>query len=63
VPGIYEIGSGKSTNLNVLAEYCAELWDSNINYVTMPDDLVLQYQKHTCAKLVPLRSVGYKEDF
>lgn len=53
VCGIFNIGQGKPTSWNVLADalFKALQKRSNIAYIDMPPELVRQYQNYTCAKL------------
>lgn len=51
VGGIYNIGQGKPTPWNLLADsfFKALKKRTNIAYIDMPPDLVKQYQNYTCA--------------
>lgn len=47
--GIYNVGTGKPTNLKALAEKISDLTGCNIFEIDMPDNLKNQYQKYTCS--------------
>ncbi len=51
--GIYNIGFGRPTTWNVLADafFKAIEKKTNIGYIDMPADLVKQYQQYTCASM------------
>lgn len=57
--GIYNIGRGRPTTWNQLAQalFKALNYPINIEYVPMPGDLVKQYQNYTCADMVKYFSV------
>jgi len=47
--GIYNIGTGKTTNLKALAEKISDLTGCAIFEIPMPDNLKNQYQEYTCS--------------
>lgn len=51
--GIYNIGQGKTTTWNLLADafFKAIQKKTNIVYIDMPPDLARQYQNYTCARM------------
>lgn len=51
--GIFNIGLGKSTSWNQMAQFLFESLgkDPRITYVDMPDELSQQYQNYTCADM------------
>lgn len=53
VGGIYNIGQGKPTTWNLLADafFKAIEKKTNIVYIDMPSDLIKQYQQFTCASM------------
>lgn len=63
-PGIYDVGTGIPCSFEILAD----LVINTIGYghkelIEMPNDLLLQYQKYTCANLNNLILAGYNKTF
>lgn len=63
--GIFNLGSGKARTFNDLvnATFLAMNKQSNISYISIPEDIREKYQYFTEANMMKLRSVGYKKDF
>jgi len=59
--GIFNIGTGESTDWNRLmrAIFAAVNRDPHIDYFDMPADLAKAYQYDTCADMTKLRAAGY----
>lgn len=62
--GIYNIGSGRASSWNELANavFKAMKLKPNIVYVDMPDNLKNQYQYYSEANLTKLKNAGYKNE-
>ena len=58
VCGIYNIGQGRPTTWNILAEslFKALQKRANIEYIDMPHQLARQYQNYTCATMSKLHT-------
>ena len=54
--GIWNIGTGKATSFQHVADLISKKYDSTIEYVDMPEILKSSYQKYTCADLTKLES-------
>lgn len=54
--GIYNVGTGTAVSFEDVADAIAKRHNANIEYVPMPENLRLQYQKYTCADLTKLNS-------
>jgi ADP-L-glycero-D-manno-heptose 6-epimerase len=64
VPGIYNVGTGKSRKFNeIAAAVIAWHGRGEIEYIPMPDDLKPAYQAFTEAELTRLRGAGYDDGF
>ena len=65
IRGVYNIGSGISTNFNIIAKLVIEKTGktAKIQYEQFPDNLYPIYQKFTKADLHKLRAVGYNKKF
>ncbi len=65
ISGIYNVGSGVSTNFNTIAGLVIEKTGktAKIQYKPFPNDLNLIYQKFTQADLHKLQSAGYNNTF
>ena len=57
-PGIYNIGTGKPTSFQNIAELIAKKYDATIQYIKMPANMQNQYQKYTCADTSKLSTVA-----
>ena len=59
VCGIYNVGQGKPTTWNILADalFKALRKRSNIAYIDMPPELARQYQNYTCASMDKLHKI------
>jgi ADP-L-glycero-D-manno-heptose 6-epimerase len=57
--GIFNIGQGKPTTWNLLAEALFKALEkkAKITYIDMPPELARQYQNYTCARMEKLHSV------
>lgn len=49
VGGIFNLGTGTATDIESVAKLIAEKNNAKIEYIDMPDKLIGQYQKYTCA--------------
>lgn len=54
--GIWNVGTGQPQSFQHIAETIAEGTGARIEYIPMPDDIKLQYQKYTCADLTKLKA-------
>ncbi len=62
-PGIYDLGSGKSTSFDTVADQLiANFQEAKKVYISMPADLQAQYQTSTSANLDNLENAGFKTD-
>lgn len=62
-PGVYDLGTGKSTDFDTIADTVLKCYKSgNKKIVAMPEDLERQYQKDTRADTTALRAVGIDVD-
>jgi ADP-L-glycero-D-manno-heptose 6-epimerase len=52
--GIFNIGTGKATSFQTIAELIAKRYNAKIEYIPMPDSLKGQYQEYTCANIEKL---------
>jgi ADP-L-glycero-D-manno-heptose 6-epimerase len=61
--GIFNIGTGESTDWNRLmrAIFAAANRDPRIDYFDMPADIAQAYQYDTCADMAKLRTAGYTD--
>jgi ADP-L-glycero-D-manno-heptose 6-epimerase len=61
IGGIFNIGSGKARNWNDLAKciFKAMKREPQIEYVSMPEKIIQQYQYHTCADIKKIFDSGY----
>lgn len=64
ISGLFNVGSGVTTTFNQVAATVAKTMgiECNINYITMPESIINQYQNHTCAEITKLRDVGYQKE-
>ena len=60
--GIYDLGTGKSVNFESVANECLKNMPGQKKYISMPEDLRLQYQTNTCANIDFLRQAGVDVD-
>lgn len=62
--GLFNIGSGKMTTWNALAEAIFAAMDlpKQIEFIEMPEHIRRQYQYYTCADLGRLRNAGYDRE-
>ena len=63
IGGIFNIGAGQSRNWNDLAIniFKAMGRDPKIEYISMPETILHQYQYHTCADIQKIRDAGYTQ--
>lgn len=63
VSGIFNIGTGKATSFNQMAEafFKAMGHEKNIEYIDMPEDIKKHYQNYTCADMKKYLSVMKKK--
>jgi ADP-L-glycero-D-manno-heptose 6-epimerase len=54
--GIWNLGTGKTTSFQDIADLIKEKYNSSIEYIDMPEILKSSYQKYTCADLTRLES-------
>lgn len=61
ISGIYNVGTGKPSSFNQLAQavFLAMGLEPNIEYIDMPEGLEKRYQYYTCATTSKLGSAGY----
>lgn len=52
--GIWNVGSGIPTSFQSIAEHIAQQYNATIEYVTMPEEMKIRYQRYTCADLTEL---------
>jgi ADP-L-glycero-D-manno-heptose 6-epimerase len=57
--GIYNIGSGKATNVFDVANAVAKITDGKVNQMLFPPDLVGKYQYYTQANISKLHKQGF----
>jgi ADP-L-glycero-D-manno-heptose 6-epimerase len=58
-PGVYDLGSGTSRSFEEVADCVISHYGSGTKeYISMPEDLRLQYQTDTKADLCGLQSIG-----
>lgn len=64
ISGLFNVGSGVASTFNQVAATVAKTigMECNISYITMPENIVNQYQNHTCAEIKKLRDVGYQKE-
>jgi len=57
--GIWNLGTGKTTSFQDIADLISKKYNSSIEYIDMPEILKSSYQKYTCADLTKLEdSIG-----
>lgn len=63
--GIYNLGTGNTSNWNELAENVFKALDkeSNIKYIEIPNDIANQYQNYTKAEMTKYHNAGFKTEF
>lgn len=54
--GIWNLGTGKTTSFQDIADLISEKYNSSIEYIDMPEILKSSYQKYTCADLTKLEN-------
>ena len=61
IGGIFNIGAGRARNWNDLAASVLKALnrEPKIEYISMPETLLKQYQYHTCANIKKIRDAGY----
>lgn len=64
VSGLFNVGTGEATTYNQIAQYISEAIERpcNVEYISMPENLLSQYQNFTCADLTKLRNIGYTKE-
>lgn len=60
--GLWNIGTGKTKSFMEIAKDIATAKPSIIEFINMPDELKLSYQKYTCADLTLLNSTLNEKD-
>ena len=55
--GIYNVGTGKANSFEDVAQTIAKKYNAKINYIPIPENIKLQYQKYTCANIDKLNSL------
>jgi len=58
-PGIYDVGTGIAVSFENVATELLNTAPGEIIKIKMPDDLKVQYQKHTCADISTLKETGF----
>ena len=63
IGGIFNIGTGQPRNWNDLAKniFKAMGREPQIEYISMPETILHQYQYHTCADMQKIRDAGYTQ--
>jgi len=63
IGGIFNIGTGQPRNWNDLAKniFKAMGREPQIEYISMPENILHQYQYHTCADMQKIRDAGYTQ--
>jgi len=61
IGGIFNVGAGRARNWNDLAKSIFKAMDRvpKIEYISMPEKIIQQYQYHTCAEIKKIRDAGY----
>ncbi|MBT3515810.1 MAG: ADP-glyceromanno-heptose 6-epimerase [Nitrospina sp.] len=61
IGGIFNIGSGQARSWNDLAKYIFKAMnrEPQIQYISMPEKIIQQYQYHTCADIQKIFDTGY----
>ena len=54
--GVWNLGTGKTTSFQDIADLISEKYNSSIEYIDMPEILKSSYQAYTCADLTKLES-------
>jgi ADP-L-glycero-D-manno-heptose 6-epimerase len=54
--GVWNLGTGKTTSFQDIADLISKKHNSSIEYIDMPEILKSSYQKYTCADLTKLES-------
>jgi ADP-L-glycero-D-manno-heptose 6-epimerase len=52
--GVFNVGTGSTTSFQEIANLVANKYNARIEYVPMPNELISQYQKYTCADITKL---------
>lgn len=60
--GSYDLGTNRSVSFETLADLLLQRVKGEKEYIDMPEDLCLQYQRHTRAKPVKIRRLGVDPD-
>lgn len=55
--GIFNVGTGNPVSFDAVGRTIARKYSADVEYIPMPDNLKLQYQKYTCADLTNLNNV------
>jgi len=63
VSGIFNVGTGKTNNIEKVAKLIAKLTGTKIKYIEMPENLKGQYQEYTCADITKLNEYISIENF
>lgn len=59
-PGIFDVGTGKSESFKKLSEVFVDQFnDCAVEYKSMPDDLLSQYQTYTNADIENIKKIGF----
>ena len=61
--GIYNIGTGRSTEIMGLAEDISKMTGKSIEVIEMPHELVRHYQKYTCADNTKILNATGNQDY
>ena len=61
--GIYNIGTGRATEIMGLAEEISKRFDKPIVMIKMPDNLERHYQKYTCADNTKILNATGNQDY
>ena len=65
IKGIYNLGTGKTSSWNDLANNVFNALDkeTNIEYIDIPSDIANQYQNYTKAEMSKFQNAGFKTEF
>jgi ADP-L-glycero-D-manno-heptose 6-epimerase len=63
IGGIFNVGAGRARNWNDLGTIIFKALgrEPQIEYISMPEIILQQYQYHTCAEIKKIRDAGYTE--
>ena len=59
--GIFNAGTGNPRSFQEIGQIFCKRYDIDINYITMPKNLQMQYQEYTCADMAAFRRLHDKD--